>query len=103
MSPELLAPGLLEAVNPDVKAGILALVFPNFLSLTSFRLSLLPILFPVAGGAIIDAVAKDTEADWEPVNLVLNEVPPELLVLLDPIRAVNPPTEATGGSKGEHK
>ena len=92
----MLAPGLLEAVNPDVKAGILALVFPNFLSLTSFRLSLLPILFPVAGGAIIDAVAKDTEADWEPVNLVLNEVPPELLVLLDPIRAVNPPTEATG-------
>jgi len=72
LSLELLAPGLLEAINPDVKAGILALVFPNFLSLTSFRLSLLPFLFPAAGGAIIDGVAKDTEAEWDPVNLVLN-------------------------------
>ena len=73
---ELAPPTLLDVVEFDIKAGILALLFPVFLSFWwSFRLSLAVFLLAIAEGWVIAAVSKE-DAEDEPANFMLAMFPP---------------------------
>ena len=87
-------PTLVDVVKPDVKAGIFAVLFPDFLSLLlSLTLSLFPVLLPPGEGETMDEDIKDGADVNEPGNFVVIVFAPEKLAL-EAIKFANPPLEA---------